>query len=377
MKKICCFLLCFLILLCITSCNEDIDKSGFDEEISNEKNQNNQFGKNDFTSIVLTTSEKIVYNKINEKGELEFLVKDIKTEKVSECGRVKNFMICNNSSLLIDHWLYFFVTISDDGQKMTNVFYRLDIDNYVLEELYQEDNMQTFFYLSGDKSDIYVAKGKLVDEKTGYTYIERFNVETCKKEEVLGYKIDYESGEGRVITNLSFNEGKLYLVEEIVKEGVSTSVINVYDEDGMHIKTIDMSKYKDEIFCTAIAQIYVNDKYIFITNFADKSLVGYVDNEQFVEVETKENFYIAQNSLHSYENPIFYIRETKKLYFLDKEQNKLIEKDISYEWDNFYISYVSQDNVDGIWVYLINEENSELSKFIYYEKQEILETLKT
>jgi len=158
---------------------------------------------------------------------------------------------------------------------------------------------------------------------------------------------------------------------------VSTSVINVYDEDSMHIKTIDMSKYKDEIFCTAIAQIYVNDKYIFITNFADKSLVGYVDNEQFVEVETKENFYIAQNSLHSYENPIFYIRETKKLYFLDKEQNKLIEKDISYEWDNFYISYVSQDNVDGIWVYLINEENSELSKFIYYEKQEILETLKT
>lgn len=57
MKKISIWLLSIVVLLCVTSCK----KNNYIE-----KAKDIQLEENEFTSIVLTTSEKIVYNKIDE-----------------------------------------------------------------------------------------------------------------------------------------------------------------------------------------------------------------------------------------------------------------------------------------------------------------------
>ena len=39
-----------------------------------------------------------------------------------------------------------------------------------------------------------------------------------------------------------------------------------------------MSDYKDDVFNTAISQIYVNGQYLFITNFMDTTLIGSIED---------------------------------------------------------------------------------------------------
>lgn len=56
-EKISIWLLSIVVLLCVTSCK----KNNYIE-----KAKDIQLEENEFTSIVLTTSEKIVYNKIDE-----------------------------------------------------------------------------------------------------------------------------------------------------------------------------------------------------------------------------------------------------------------------------------------------------------------------
>lgn len=369
MKKISIWLLSIVVLLCVTSCKEN-NEPEMKKNNYTEKAKDIQLEENEFTSIVLTTSEKIVYNKIDENGNLKFYVKDIQTNATRESGNIEGFLICNNRSLLVDKDLYFFVTVLENEQTRSNVFYRLNIEQCVLEELYREQNMQTFFYLAGNDETIYVAKGKLLDETMGYTYIESYNIKDGTRKEIIEYEIDYKNGEGRIITNICLYDEYIYSVEEIVADGISDYAITVYNEQGKFEKTIEMSDYKDDVFNTAISQIYVNGQYLFITNFMDTTLIGSIGDGEIKKIQLEKNLSIAQNSMPSYKKPVLYMRESSIFYAFDEEKGKLLKYDISEDFESYYISYMAQDNKGGVWMYLTDENNEEVRKFHYFAKEE-------
>lgn len=64
-EKISIWLLSIVVLLCVTSCKEN-NEPEMKKNNYTEKAKDIQLEENEFTSIVLTTSEKIVYNKIDE-----------------------------------------------------------------------------------------------------------------------------------------------------------------------------------------------------------------------------------------------------------------------------------------------------------------------
>lgn len=226
------------------------------------------------------------------------------------------------------------------------------------------------FYLAGSDETIYVAKGKLLDETTGYTYIESYNIKDGTRKEIIEYEIDYKNGEGRIITNICLYDEYIYSVEEIVADGVSDYAITVYNEQGKFEKTIEMSDYKDDVFNTAISQIYVNGQYLFITNFMDTTLIGSIEDGEIKKIQLEKNLTIAQNSMPSYKKPVLYMRESSIFYAFDEEKGKLLKYDISEDFESYYISYMAQDNRGGVWMYLTDENNEEVRKFHYFAKEE-------
>ena len=68
-------------------------------------------------------------------------------------------------------------------------------------------------------------------------------------------------------------------------DGVSDYAITVYNEQGKFEKTIEMSDYKDDVFNTAISQIYVNGQYLFITNFMDTTLIGGIEDGEIKKIQ--------------------------------------------------------------------------------------------
>jgi len=153
-------------------------------------------------------------------------------------------------------------------------------------------------------------------------------------------------------------------------DGVSDYAITAYNEQGKFEKTIEMSDYKDDVFNTAISQIYVNGQYLFITNFMDTTLIGSIEDGEIKKIQLEKNLSIAQNSMPSYKKPVLYMRESSIFYAFDEEKGKLLKYDISEDFESYYISYMAQDNKGGVWMYLTDENNEEVRKFHYFAKEE-------
>lgn len=49
-----------------------------------------------------------------------------------------------------------------------------------------------------------------------------------------------------------------------------------------------MSDYKDDVFNTAISQIYVNGQYLFITNFMDTTLIGSIEDGEIKKIQLEK-----------------------------------------------------------------------------------------
>ena len=275
--------------------------------------------------------------------------------------------------------LYFWHTCMNKGLTLlTNMYTNLDITDMetcyklfkkeVIKEIAPKLKENRFGF--EPEVTIYVAKGKLLDETTGYTYIESYNIKDGTRKEIIEYEIDYKNGEGRIITNICLYDEYIYSVEEIVADGVSDYAITVYNEQGKFEKTIEMSDYKDDVFNTAISQIYVNGQYLFITNFMDTTLIGSIEDGEIKKIQLEKNLSIAQNSMPSYKKPVLYMRESSIFYAFDEEKGKLLKYDISEDFESYYISYMAQDNKGGVWMYLTDENNEEVRKFHYFAKEE-------
>ena len=349
----------------------------YEEESVDETEANLRLLKREFAgyiSITQSISNSIII-KMNEEVSLDKLT-DIVANILPLSFEKKNKFIYMTSPIKRSNDLIKYI-----AEEKNISYIEKKLDESVKKEL---DKSQKEFILKeklraikeelGEKDDKdeeinEIAKKSIYDNKlnkiSDNLYLSNRQIEILKR-----YEIDYKNGEGRIITNICLYDEYIYSVEEIVADGVSDYAITVYNEQGKFEKTIEMSDYKDDVFNTAISQIYVNGQYLFITNFMDTTLIGSIEDGEIKKIQLEKNLSIAQNSMPSYKNPVLYMRESSIFYAFDEEKGKLLKYDISEDFESYYISYMAQDNKGGVWMYLTDENNEEVRKFHYFAKEE-------
>lgn len=294
------------------------------------------------------------------------------TKKAVKIGTINNHLLSGKSIMQIDNILYFYVTVSKEN-KIVNTLYGIDLSDNTLSIIIEDNNSQHLTTLSLMNEKILTLKGDFINENNYLSYFNLYDTttenSTVKNENIMNTLLK----EGSSILNYCFYESEIYTLYEEMVNSISVPIINVYNDEFILEKTLDISKIKEYLFTTGISEIRMMGDYIFITNTSNYSIVGKIVDNTIKPILMQRNLeisnYISNSTLQ--EN-VFYVRKTNQFYILDIANDKLNEYSLDIK-TNDIVRCVLTDK-DNILIVLKSTNNIE--KVLYLNRKDFTQILK-
>ena len=330
------------------------------------KPYNISIDKDTYNFIIAEANEKIYFGKLKD-ADLQIISYSILNFDVQFVGTIQNYMFSNNSVVLSDGKLFFFVTTREQ-EINTNRFYSIDITTNELNEVYSEKLYQTFNYITEFNGNLFITKGDLI-ENTITTYVEQFD--PLKNKQAIFKEMQANSVEktGAVILNITSNKNHLFVYYEKYIGSKVKRYVDMYDDKMQPIDTLEL-KIDNDFFSQPIGLFVATEKFLFMQNYSSASIfISIDDTSQYTLYSMEESLSLAHQYDYKKIPLVFYNRNTTKIYSMS-ENGELIESK-KIEIDNGYvINNITRDN-SSIIVWFKHSDDSNKCKTICYDYSDL------
>ena len=314
--------------------------------------QENEIGDiNNYTPIALL-DDAVVYNYIDDDGELVIGLYDFSSKKQSDIVSVEGFYISSGKPVVIDNSVILPVTLDANEHKLLMV----NADSDTSEMIFSEFNSYPMDAVSIMNTDIYMLSTKKDDVATA-TYIRKYNKNTGDMNICIEKQFTDIAGEQ--ITAFACSNENIYVLANNM-EAKNDAYIEIYDG-----KTYDLlgklyfeSELRDFVSNNGIVEFYCFDGYIYIRNFSDYGVIGKIENNQIKTVLELPNLRMAYNGKNTQDDYYgFFLRSGREFYLLDVYADILYKTSLELSQDESIRNAISDGK--NICVSILDERDTE------------------
>lgn len=257
---------------------------------------------------------KILYTEINGQT-LDFVLEDPYGEQL-KFGCVSNFFTSMKQSVLEYPFFYHYISVVGEDNITRNCLIKLNVETGDKEEYLCEDEaipgIPTYLF----NGCIVTYKNVVTDDKI-VTFIDSFNIETKTWERHMECTVDSISGQGEAIYGICSDQQYLYVLHDVCEsKSEFKSYLEILDTNYSTVKTIIINQeLHDYVLSNFVSDMDVYGEYIYFFNASMYGYLAKIDGDELKEVFKGRDFAIAKNIPSS--APLFYIRGTNNVYYLD------------------------------------------------------------
>lgn len=314
--------------------------------------QENEIGDiNNYTPIALL-DDVVVYNYIDDDGELVIGLYDFSLKKQSDIVSVEGFYISSGKPAVIDNSVILPVTLDTNEHKLLMV----NADSDTSEIIFSEFNSHPMDAVSIMNTDIYMLSTKKDNVATA-TYIRKYNENTGDMDICIEKQFTDIAGEQ--ITAFAYSNENIYvLVNNMAAE--NDIYIEIYDDKKYDLlgKLYFDSELKNFVSNNGIVEFYCFGSYIYIRNFSDYGAIGKIENNQIKTVLELPNLRMAYNGKNTQDDYYgFFVRNGRELYLLDIYSDTLYETSLELSQDESIRNAISDGK--NICISILDERDTE------------------
>lgn len=314
-------------------------------------------------SLLFHTDSKLYFAEISEDSYV-ITCYNLVDNQINVVGKIKNFLMSNNSNTQVNGKIYFFVTTSSLlGKK--NCFYCIDIATDTLEKIYDEGLYQSFNYLTTVNGKVYSTKGNKIGNKV-ISYIEEYNVETRKRKTVKKVTANHNKKTGEIILNIASDESNFYVYSQKYENYVLQHYCDVYDNRFNLLQSKKFDKQENNsIFNTIIGRLEVKDNKIYIQNFSNYVMLCDMEgNNKSIYNDTENQLWLSYR--FSEKQPwILYYSGQSDIYSINSDCE--LEKSEKFKIDEGYEVNMVTQYEESVVIDIRKTENYADKKLIYYK----------
>lgn len=276
----------------------------------------------------LLDDNRIVY-RIFTKQIAMYYTYNYDTKETVYLGRTEGFHLNCDTASLLNHHLYFYDVISEEGPHAKNAFYDIDLKNSTVSEVavfeMKPDNKTVSTSNSWPFNDTIVTIGYESDSQYCSSSLVCYHPDT----ETWSYKplgvYNNQTNTGIYPLAIYADGSSLYLIQkEAAKPEAETYYFIQYDADGNLLNRIllsgDILNFVKE---GGVWSLYIWNDYIYITGALVEDFLGHIEGEQITEIAQTQ--LLKSHSLYANDAPVFYNLYEDCYYTLDITADKLLK----------------------------------------------------
>lgn len=244
----------------------------------------------------------------------------INDDKTITLGTIENFYLGTRNTVLIDNTLYFYASVLDSNDGVSNVLFGINLSENNINSYENNDNSLAGILTYQLDGNIITLKNA-VDEDNITTYLDIFDVDSKSWKHENINVVNSNTYIGSAIFALYSNEEALYVLQDDCLGGVGnvTTTLKIYDNNMNEIRSIKIDNdIRDYILNSRIKEMAVFGDYIYLLNISNDALLGKIKGNTIEPIIKEKNLTLALNQT-SFNTPFFYARRSNKCYTLDAE----------------------------------------------------------
>ena len=236
---------------------------------------------------------------------------------------IENPKIVLNEMVLIGNCLYVNIIMNEQGEPMYT--YKINLMSRAVEPIRKVESYDTFVPIAAYGEEIAILECKTLDGVHGESIISTLE----DNRELLVRESNREDFSGEYIWDFTAVDDSLFTIINNWTE--NKTFLEQYNSDLEKIQKIDITETIDYLEKQNIKDFCVFDRFAFISNFSRSSaLLSISGDSAFRVVEsTYDTPFVRAKSNQS--EPIFFIADSPFVFYLDEENDKIVQSKIKFE----------------------------------------------
>ena len=357
-KRLYLFFVIGLFLLLLLGCNNESSEINSAEETDFSSYEaanriNDEFSNaSGYNGII---NERPIFHN-TKNGKVSYYLYNPKNDENKKLVEIQDFYSCMRFSVMDGGILYFFLATGEDGVPK---LYKLNTETNDIDVIKHNCDSDPTFSICKCGNKLVILSKKDEDE-IHHRYIEIYDLDTGEWSTIREFTYSSITMEGEYPESICSDGETIYTFVHISDKEGNKSAIILLDINGIEMGNASLSSETSAyIGATFFADMRVFGKYVYMLNASNKSLIGTIVNNEFVEIHRDSNAEVC----FGYEgvNPLFFRRFSNEVYEIS-ESGEIIEYKVPVEDKNSQILFGLSDEYTS-YLFTVNVDDTNLEEY--------------
>lgn len=272
--------------------------------------------------IIAVYDKTILFMEIHDQNA-DFFVYD----PAAKCGihidTIENVKMISHEKILDGHFLYTNIVLNEKGDP--SYTYKINLRDRSATPIHKIESYDTFAPIAKWDDEIAILECKTSDNIHGESTISTFR-NSADSNVHLTFKSNREDYSGEYIWDFSIFENSLFTLTDHWTE--NKIFLEEYDSHSEKVNSLDITKTVDYLEKQRVKVFSVFKRFAFISNVSRSSVLLSISGSEALHVVESSYETPFVQAVSNNDEPIFFISNSPFVFYLDEDNDKLIQTKI-------------------------------------------------